>query len=55
MKLETSIAKTSRKREDTRDPWKNYNKMTFEQLAESTPDINWKIFMEVLVCRKLTA
>jgi putative endopeptidase len=45
MKLETSIAKTSRKREDTRDPWMNYNKLTFNQLAESTPDINWKIFM----------
>jgi len=46
MKLETSIAKTSRKREDTRDPWMNYNKLTFKQLAESTPDINWKIFMD---------
>jgi putative endopeptidase len=46
MKLETSIAKTSRKREDTRDPWANYNKMTFKQLVESTPNIDWKIFMD---------
>jgi len=45
MKLETSIAKTSRKREDTRDPWMNYNKLTFKQLTESTPDIDWNIFM----------
>ena len=45
MKLETSIAKTSRKREDTRDPWMNYNKMTFKQLAGSTPDIDWKTFL----------
>ena len=45
MKLETTIAGTSRKREDLRDPWSNYNKMTFNQLAGSTPDINWKIFM----------
>jgi putative endopeptidase len=46
MKLETDIAKTSRKREDTRDPWKNYNKLTFNQLIESTPNIDWKIFMD---------
>jgi putative endopeptidase len=46
MKLETSIARTSRKREDTRDPWMNYNKMTFKQLNESTPNIDWKIFMD---------
>lgn len=46
MKLETDIAKTSRKREDTRDPWMNYNKLTFKQLIESTPNIDWKIFMD---------
>jgi putative endopeptidase len=46
MKLETSIASTTRKREDTRDPWKNYNKMDFRQLTASTPDIDWKIFMD---------
>jgi putative endopeptidase len=46
MKLETAIAKTSRKREDTRDPWLNYNKMTYKQLTESTPNIDWKIFMD---------
>jgi putative endopeptidase len=45
MNLETAIAKSSRKREDTRDPWLNYNKMTYKQLSESTPDIDWKIFM----------
>ncbi len=46
MKLETAIAKTSRKREDTRDPLKNYNKITFKQLTESTPNINWSVFTE---------
>jgi putative endopeptidase len=45
MNLETAIAKTSRKREDTRDPWLNYHKMTYKQLNESTPDIDWKNFM----------
>lgn len=47
MKLETAIAQTSRKREDTRDPIKNYNKISFRQLTETTPDFNWNIFMEV--------
>jgi len=44
MKLETAIAKTSRKREDTRDPLKNYNKISFKQLTESTPNIDWILF-----------
>ena len=44
MKLETALAKTSRKREDTRDPLKNYNKISFKQLTESTPNFNWIVF-----------
>jgi putative endopeptidase len=44
MKLETAIAKTSRKREDTRDPLKNYNKISFKQLTESMPNFDWIIF-----------
>ncbi|MEI6575274.1 MAG: M13 family metallopeptidase [Bacteroidota bacterium] len=44
MKLETAIAKTSRKREDTRDPLKNYNKMTLASLSKTTPNINWSVF-----------
>jgi putative endopeptidase len=44
MRLETALAKTSRKREDTRDPLKNYNKISFAQLTESTSNLNWKIF-----------
>ncbi len=46
MKLETAMAKSCRKREDTRDPWANYNKMTFQKLGEMTPNIDWKLFME---------
>ncbi|MBI1228055.1 MAG: M13 family peptidase [Bacteroidetes bacterium] len=45
MKLETTLAQASRKREDTRDPFKNYNKITFKQLTESTPNLNWGEFM----------
>jgi len=45
MEIETSLAKTSRKREDTRDPIANYNKMTFGALTALTPNLNWKGFM----------
>ena len=45
MEMETAIAKTSRKREDTRDPLTNYHKMTFEALTALTPNINWTTFV----------
>lgn len=46
MKLETFLAKAARKREDTRDPIKNYNKLSFKQFTASTPNLNWSIFMD---------
>jgi putative endopeptidase len=45
MKLETALAKTSRKREDTRDPLKNYNKMAFDRLVKLAPDFDWAGFL----------
>ena len=48
MKLETAIAKTSRKSEDTRDPLLNYNKMPFSQLNKLTPNIDWKAFTDAV-------
>ena len=45
LKLETAIAQSSRKREETRDPLKNYNKISYPQLIASTADIDWNIFM----------
>jgi putative endopeptidase len=45
MEMETGIAKTSRKREDTRDPIANYHKMTVKALEAITPNLDWKIFM----------
>ncbi len=42
MALETILAKSSRKLEDLRDPYKNYNKMTITQLDKLTPGIDWK-------------
>ena len=46
MKLETSLAKAARKREDTRDPLKNYNKISFKQFTAATQNINWPLFIE---------
>ena len=48
MKLETDLAKSSRKLEDLRDPIKNYNKMTVVSLGKITPNINWNSIFPVL-------
>lgn len=45
MKLETEIARHSRKIEDTRDPQKNYNKVTLVRLKAMTPGFNWDQFL----------
>ena len=42
MKLETDLAKNSRKLEALRDPIKNYNKMTLVQFKVLTPSIAWE-------------
>ncbi|MDB5229124.1 MAG: putative metalloendopeptidase [Bacteroidota bacterium] len=39
--LEKDLATKSRKLEDLRDPYANYNKMSLSQLAKLTPNINW--------------
>jgi len=41
MELETCLASKSRKLEDLRDPYKNYNKFNIERLNKKTPSINW--------------
>jgi putative endopeptidase len=46
MMLEIALAKTSRNREDTRDPLKNYNKISFKELTRITPNLDWSIFTE---------
>ena len=46
MKLETAIAANSRKRVDTRDPLKNYNKFTIARLKQMTPEFDWPRFFE---------
>ena len=43
MTFETSLAKNSRKLEDTRDPYSNYNKMGIDDATKKlTPSINWR-------------
>ncbi|MFM8918020.1 MAG: M13 family metallopeptidase [Bacteroidota bacterium] len=51
MALEIAIAKASRKKEDTRDPHKNYNKMPMAQLVKSTPNFDWSTFMSEIGLR----
>jgi putative endopeptidase len=46
MKLETALAKVSRKREDTRDPLKNYNKIPMAKLKASMPNFDWDLFIQ---------
>src|SRR5262249_49650283 len=41
MAMETSLAQASRTRVELRDPQKNYNKMTPDELQKLTPDWNW--------------
>jgi putative endopeptidase len=48
MKLETALAKASRKLEDTRDPLNNYTKISFKKLSESTPNFDWSLFTQQL-------
>ncbi len=48
MALETKLAQVSFTRVEQRDPVKNYNKMTLEQLKETAPGYNWNLFFETL-------
>jgi len=48
MKLETDLAKASRKTEDTRDPLLNYNKMAYDKLVSLTPNLAWNTFTSEL-------
>lgn len=46
MKMETALAKASRKLEALRDPYLNYNKMQFTGLKSLTPSIDWQVMFE---------
>jgi len=51
--LETKLAKASRKLADLRDPYKNYNKMSWDQLNKTGPSINWKSYAKEIGADKV--
>ena len=44
--METSLAKASRKLEDLRDPYSNYNKYAIIKLRSLSPDTDWPRYLE---------
>jgi putative endopeptidase len=45
LQLETKLASASRKIEDLRDPYKNYNKMAIADLKKISNNINWSDYL----------
>ena len=48
MKLETELAKSSRKLEDLRDPYANYHKMAISELDKKNPSMSWMELFQVI-------
>ncbi|HWJ26363.1 MAG TPA: M13 family metallopeptidase N-terminal domain-containing protein, partial [Flavisolibacter sp.] len=46
--LETKLAQSSRKIEDLRDPYKNYNKMAINELGKLSSNINWSNYLKTM-------
>ncbi len=53
MRMETSFAKASRKLEELRDPYLNYNKMQISGLKSLTPSIDWQALLEGMHIRNI--
>lgn len=51
--LETKMAKSSRKLEDLRDPYANYNKMAISQLKTMSPHIEWPALLQTMGVQKV--
>jgi putative endopeptidase len=51
--LETRLASASRKLEDLRDPWKNYNKMSIDGLQKLSPGIDWRATITTIGVSKI--
>lgn len=47
-KIEKFLAESNRRLQDLRDPYKNYNKMSVQQLNTLTPSINWNVVFKDL-------
>ncbi|MBA3829424.1 MAG: M13 family metallopeptidase [Taibaiella sp.] len=46
--LETKLAQSSRKLEDLRDPYKNYNKMAINSLHTLSPNVEWPDYLQIM-------
>ena len=44
--IELFLADSCRKLEDLRDPYANYNKMSFAQLDKTAPNVEWKLMFD---------
>ncbi len=53
LNLETKLAKSSRKLADLRDPYKNYNKMSWTELAKKAPNVNWTEYAKLTGANKV--
>jgi putative endopeptidase len=51
--LETKLAKASRKLEDLRDPYANYNKMAITDLKKLSPGIDWPVILNQIGVTKV--
>jgi putative endopeptidase len=53
MALETRLAKASRKLEDLRDPYKNYNKLSLRELDLLAPSLGWQRLLPSMAIRSI--
>ncbi|HED37655.1 MAG TPA: M13 family peptidase, partial [Ignavibacteria bacterium] len=53
MRMETTIAKHSMKKEDLRDADKTYHKMSVAALTRLTPSIHWRAFFEIIGAKEI--
>ena len=53
LELETKLATASRKIEDLRDPYKNYNKMAIAGLVQLTDKVDWTAYFSILGIKQL--
>ncbi|OON67763.1 M13 family metallopeptidase [Hymenobacter sp. CRA2] len=51
--LETKLAASSRKLEDLRDPYANYNKMAVADLQKLTPGLDWRPWLQQMELSKV--
>ncbi|MBE7171453.1 MAG: M13 family metallopeptidase [Williamsia sp.] len=51
MRIETALAKAQMSRVEMRDPYKTYNKFSWNDLSATTPSINWKSYGDKLMIK----